>query len=302
MTTINEKTTIVGHTAMPNKVTKFRVMKYSMEEKDVSFKNLVNMKQGEDMFHEYRNNFYNQYQEDIMNDRNMKLCAKSKKNVELCKEKPKRKEKKVFTPILPPNESKTEIFTSPLNDAPISLRSSPKLNISSINSLNMPNPMNKTIFNNNYAKIMRNMNVSANRSRKTVTPGSFKILKHQLNNGNTTTRKRGRKTISPGALKNLMNNIKQNENALNNGSFGLKRLYKSPKNMKNVFNNGSYGLKKLFKSPKTTKNKQKLFKSPKTTKNNRQLSPVASRTRYQVQPVAMRTRRQLRKKNIDIYQ
>ena len=114
-----EQVSVVAHKVVPSRVTKFVVKQTIVKEKEMTYNALSAMNDGNEAFNTYVDAMLSYTGQDIRNEKHFKLCNKSKKDHEKCKNVPRKKKRAT--------QKKTKSHESISHDANIQ---SPPTNVS----------------------------------------------------------------------------------------------------------------------------------------------------------------------------
>ena len=161
---------ILYHTPKKGKVTTFKVKETKTQMKNMTLKQIMKNENGEKLFNQYKNMFQRKTGTNLLQQKNIKLCQKSKNNVALCRNNTSRKSKK---------DVKVVRMTPPKPKSNKTKKSSPR-----------PRTADYSDFIKLRRKLERsNMNTNTNSHSRTVDQSDFKKLRRELglNNINSKT-------------------------------------------------------------------------------------------------------------------
>ena len=199
----NSSIEIVEHLFAPKKVSKFRVRQTN--EKDMSLKQILTLEDGEAVFERYRDKILQRDGRDLLQHRHVKLCAKSARNISVCKNKTQR------APRRGKRTNAQENARSQRNNEPVQNRLS--INYNQDVPLNVEpiftSPARRdTISPNTLDKLNKVLNIQRKPSRRqSSSPNEIiEMLENRENRENRE--KQGRRdTLSPNSIARLIQDV-----------------------------------------------------------------------------------------------
>jgi hypothetical protein len=239
-----EQVSVVAHKVVPSRVTKFVVKQTIVKEKEMTYNALSAMNDGNEAFNTYVDAMLSYTGQDIRNEKHFKLCNKSKKDHEKCKNVPRKKRRVT--------QKKTKSHESMSHDTNIQ---SPPTNVSLPQSAeSLEENYESAKDNQSHEEFQSPLNETPeDQKKRTLTQDELNALKKLLNmeskSKKTQKVKKNKSVVNGAAINKLFGTKKQKRSSIVNGD-AINKLFqedekKKTKKKKNVLPRRSERLNKL---------------------------------------------------------
>lgn len=254
-----EQIEIIDHNVSPNRVTKFMVKQTIVKENEMTYNTLSKLSQGQNAYKKYVQDGMDENGEDIRNQKNFKLCNKSKKDHEKCKNVPRKRK-----------VTQKKIKSRSRNAQSVNSRQSINMNMN-----NMPSPSpdkrNRTLTSKELREIdelLNSRDSQSNKKNRTLTSEEMQELVRRIDENNLGLNSaNSNRTLTSKEYKNMMDYLYEDSRNTNespesvNGNV-MRKLFGNTTNNNNEQNDVFVNQNR----PTTNAKKQKIKKQTKTQK------------------------------------
>jgi hypothetical protein len=250
-----EQIEVIDHNVSPNRVTKFMVKQTIVKEKEMTYNTLSKLSQGEQAFKKYVQVGLNENGEDIRNQKNFKLCNKSKKDHEKCKNVPRKKRRVTRKKTKSFQSMNRQSFPENASLPQEEESSKPGENQESVSSQNFHTPLNN----------------SPEKQNGRLNSKELREIDELLNSRDSQSNTKNRSLTSQ-EMQELVRKIDENNLGLNSANSNRTLTSKEYKNMMDYLYEDSRNTNKSPDTfvnqnrPSTNSKKQKMKKKVKTQK------------------------------------